>query len=158
MNIRKLIAAVSLGAFLAGATTAHAEETLFQQMGGEPKLRATIDTMVEVMLVDPRINFTFANTDLAKFKGLLYDQICELTGGPCKYTGRDMASSHEKINSTNAMFNALAEDLYIAFEKHGVPYRVQNRVMALLAPMQPDIVKKGSGPPGPPPPAPTTPQ
>jgi hemoglobin len=159
MNIRKLIATMSLGAFLVCATTAHAEETLFQQIGGEPKLRATIDTMTEIMLVDPRINFTFANTDLAKFKGLLYDQICELTGGPCKYTGRDMASSHEKINSTNAMFNALAEDLYIAFEKHGVPYRLQNRVMALLAPMQPDIVKKGSGPPGPPPPAdPATPQ
>jgi len=120
---------------------AHAEETLFQQMGGEPKLRATVDTLVEIMLEDDRINFTFAQTDLAKFKSLLYDQICELTGGPCKYTGRDMKTAHEKMNSTNAMFNALAEDLYIAFEKNGVPYRVQNKVMALLAPMQPDIVK-----------------
>jgi truncated hemoglobin YjbI len=153
MNIRKLLAAVSASAFLACAAAAHAEDTLYNQIGGEAKLRATMDTLVEVMLVDERINFTFANTDLVKFKGLLYDQICELTGGPCKYTGRDMATSHEKINSTNAMFNALAEDLYIAFEKHGVPYRLQNRVMALLAPMQPDIVKKGSGPPGPPPPA-----
>ena len=158
MTLRQLFVTASLGALLACANTVRAEETLYAQIGGEPKLRATIDTMVEVMLVDPRINFTFANTDLAKFKGLLYDQICELTGGPCKYTGRDMASSHEKINSTNGMFNALAEDLYIAFEKNGVPYRLQNRVMALLAPMQPDIVKKGSGPPGPPPPAaPATP-
>jgi hemoglobin len=137
MTLRNNLLALSL----ACAMSAHAEETLFAQIGGEPKLRATIDTMVEVMLVDKRINFTFAETDLAKFKGLLYDQICELTGGPCKYTGRDMKTSHEKINSTNEMFNALAEDLYIAFEKHGVPYRVQNKVMALLAPMQPQIVK-----------------
>jgi hemoglobin len=145
MTLRNLlgsgILAPALALALACATSAHAEETLFAQIGGEPKLRATIDTMVEVMLVDKRINFTFAETDLVKFKGLLYDQICELTGGPCKYTGRDMKTSHEKINSTNEMFNALAEDLYIAFEKHGVPYRVQNRVVALLAPMQPDIVK-----------------
>jgi truncated hemoglobin YjbI len=157
MTTRKLLAAASLAAFLACATSAHAEDTLFQQIGGEAKLRATIDTMVEVMLVDERINFTFANTDLAKFKGLLYDQICELTGGPCKYTGRDMKSSHEKINSTNGMFNALAEDLYIAFEKHGVPYHAQNKVMALLAPMQRDIVKKGSGVPQAPPAEPATP-
>jgi hemoglobin len=123
------------------AGSAQAGETLFQQIGGEPKLRATVDKLVEVMLEDERINFTFAETDLAKFKSLLYDQICELTGGPCKYTGRSMVESHQKINSTNEQFNALAEDLYIAFEAVGVPYRLQNKVMALLAPMQPDIVK-----------------
>jgi hemoglobin len=143
MILRKLLASTALAAALAGASmAASAEETLFAQIGGEAKLRATVDTLVEVMLVDERINFTFAETDLAKFKGFLYDQICELTGGPCKYTGRDMRTAHEKLNTTNEQFNALAEDLYIAFEKHGVPYRVQNRVMALLAPMQPDVIKK----------------
>jgi hemoglobin len=146
MTLRKLLVAASLGAILICATAARAEETLFAQIGGEPKLKATIDTMVEVMLKDERINFTFAQTDLAKFKTLLYEQICELTGGPCKYTGRDMVTAHDKMHSTNAMFNALAEDLYIAFDAHDVPYRLQNRVMALLAPMQPQIVKEGPAP------------
>jgi hemoglobin len=127
---------------LAGASLGHAEESLFAQIGGEPKLRATVDKLVDIMLKDERINFTFAETDLAKFKGLLYDQICELTGGPCKYTGRDMIESHKKLNTTNEQFNALAEDLYIAFDEVGVPYRLQNRVMALLAPMQPQVVNK----------------
>jgi hemoglobin len=127
---------------LAGASLAHADESLFTQIGGEPKLRATVDKLVEIMLEDERINFTFAETDLAKFKGLLYDQICELTGGPCKYTGRDMIESHKKLSTTNEQFNALAEDLYIAFDEVGVPYRLQNRVMALLAPMQPQVVDK----------------
>ena len=120
---------------------AHAGETLFEQIGGQPKLTATVDTLVEVMLADERINFAFAQTDLAKFKKLLYDQLCELTGGPCTYRGRNMFEAHKKLNTTNAQFNALAEDLYIAFEKQGVPYRVQNKVMALLAPMQPEIVR-----------------
>jgi hemoglobin len=127
---------------LLAAGAARAEDTLFVQIGGEAKLRATVDKLVEVMLKDDRINFTFAETDLNKFKGLLYDQICELTGGPCKYTGRDMKTSHEKLNTNNEQFNALAEDLYIAFDSVGVPYRVQNKVMALLAPMQRDISKK----------------
>ena len=130
-----------LATLLCAASGAQAEETLFAQIGGAAKLHATIDKLVEVMLADDRINFAFAETDLAKFNGLLYDQICELTGGPCKYTGRTMFESHKKLNSTNAQFNALAEDLYIAFDSVGVPYRVQNKVMALLAPMQPDIVK-----------------
>jgi hemoglobin len=96
---------------------------------------------------DDRINFTFANTDLKKFEQLLFEQICNLTDGGCKYTGRDMYTSHAKLNITNAQFNALAEDLYAAFDRVHVPYRLQNRVVALLAPMQKDVVKDHLVPP-----------
>ena len=136
----KLLAVAGLGMFLAGGI-ARAEDTLFAQIGGGAKLKATVDTLVDVMFADERINFAFAQTDLAKFKKLLYDQLCELTDGPCTYKGRSMFEAHKKLDATNAQFNALAEDLYIAFERQGVPYRVQNKVMALLAPMQPEIVK-----------------
>jgi hemoglobin len=142
MNIRNLSRSLLVVTLLLGGGLAQAEESLYAQIGGEPKLRAAVDKLVEIMLVDERINFTFAETDLAKFKGLLYDQICELAGGPCKYTGRDMIESHKKLNTTNEQFNALAEDLYKAFDSVGVPYRLQNRVMALLAPMQPQVVDK----------------
>ncbi len=137
----KFLAITGLVASFAIAGGARAGGTLFEQIGGQPKLTATVDSLVEVMLADDRINFAFAQTDLAKFRKLLYDQLCELTGGPCTYRGRNMFEAHKKLNATNAQFNALAEDLYIAFDKQGVPYRLQNRVMALLAPMQPDIVK-----------------
>jgi hemoglobin len=139
MRFTKLFAIAVFGVtFAAGA---RAEETLFAQIGGEAKLTATVDTLVDVMLADDRINFAFAETDLSKFKKLLYDQLCEITNGPCVYRGRSMFEAHKKLDTTNAQFNALAEDLYIAFEKQGIPYRVQNRVMALLAPMQTEVVK-----------------
>lgn len=125
---------------------ARAEESLFEQIGGETRLTATVESLVEVMLADDRINFAFAQTDLARFKKLLYDQLCEITGGPCTYRGRNMFEAHKKLNTTNAQFNALAEDLYIAFERQGVPYRLQNRVMALLAPMQPAVVGEETAP------------
>ena len=113
----------------------------------EEALRPTISRLYRV-LADERINFTFADTDLDKFKKLLYEQICELTRGPCKYTGRDMYEAHRKLNIDNGHFNALAEDLYIAFDRVHVPYRVQNKVIALLAPMQRDVVKPGFVAPG----------
>lgn len=131
-------AVLLLGSFGASAQG----QTLYEQIGGEPVLRATVEELMLIMESDPRINFTFAETDIPKFKQLLFEQLCNLTGGPCKYTGRTMKESHEKLKSTNAMFNALAEDLYIAFDRVGVPYRVQNKVMAMLAPMQRDIVKR----------------
>jgi len=130
--------------FTLACTVAHAGPTLFERIGGEAKLRAVVDDFMVVMESDDRINFTFAETDLAKFKQLLFEQICALTQGPCRYTGRDMRTAHAKLNIDDAMFNALAEDLYVAFERQHVPYRLQNKVVALLAPMQRDVVKPRS--------------
>jgi hemoglobin len=130
------------------AMSAHASPTLFERIGGEAKLRATAEEFTNVILEDDRINFTFADSDMSKFKKLIFEQLCEITQGPCKYTGRDMYEAHKKLNLNNAQFNALAEDLYIALDRVHVPYRVQNRLMALLAPMQRDVVKPGFVAPG----------
>ena len=122
--------------------SANAEERLFVRLGGEAKLKAAVDELIDVILADERINFAFAETDLPKFKHLLYTQLCELAAGPCIYDGRDMRSAHAKLPLTNAHFNALTEDLYIAFDRVGVSYPTQNELIALLAPMQRDVVVK----------------
>ena len=144
-SIARIACHLLLSCLIAGTAQA---QTLYEQMGGEAKMRAIAEEFTNVLLADPRVNFTFANTDLAKFKQLIFEQFCNLTGGPCQYTGRSMKESHEKLNVTNAQFNALAEDLYIAFERVHVPYRLQNKLMVLLAPMQRDVVKEHpTGPP-----------
>jgi hemoglobin len=142
MRIGMMLILMSAGA------VAHAGPTLYERIGGEAKLKATVDEFSNIVLADDRINFTFADADMNKFKRLLYEQICALAQGPCKYTGRDMHESHKKLNINNAQFNALAEDLYIAFDRVHVPYRVQNKVIELLAPMQRDVVKPGFVAPG----------
>jgi hemoglobin len=115
--------------------------SLFDAMGGASVLHAAVDKFTDIVIADPRINFTFAETDLAKFKKLLYEQFCQLSDGPCTYTGRDMRTAHQKLLINTAEFDALAEDLYIALGNSGVPYRLQNKLMAKLAPMKRDIVK-----------------
>jgi hemoglobin len=133
-----LIAALAL----AGALVAPAKaSSLFDDMGGASVLHAAVDKFTDIVEADPRINFTFAETDLDKFKKLLYEQLCNLSGGPCTYTGRDMRTAHQKLMINTAEFNALAEDLYLALGRCGVPYRLQNKLMAKLAPMKRDIVK-----------------
>ena len=141
MRTNKIIGAVLATALLSLAATTQAEPTLYEQIGGEPVLRKTVEEFVVIMEKDDRINFAFGNTDITKFKQLLFEQMCNITGGPCPYTGRTMKESHEKLAIDNTMFNALAEDVYLAFDRAGVPYRLQNKVMAIFAPMQRDIVK-----------------
>jgi hemoglobin len=141
MRTNTTIGALLATALLTLTGAAQAEPTLYEQIGGEPVLRKTVEEFAVIMEKDDRINFAFGNTDITKFKQLLFEQMCNITGGPCKYTGRTMQESHEKLAVNNVMFNALAEDVYIAFDRAGVPYRLQNKVMAIFAPMQRDIVK-----------------
>ena len=141
---RRLLGCLGLAAALAAGSAALAgpgAPTLFESIGGEAKLRAAMHEFVLIIESDDRINFTFANTDLKKFEQLLYEQFCNLSQGGCRYTGRDMYTAHAKLNINNAEFNALTEDLYEAFDRVHVPYRLQNRMVAMLAPMEHDVVK-----------------
>ena len=140
MEIRRVLILASLIASCF-ATRAYAT-TLFEEIGGEPKLKAVVEELTVIVLEDERINFAFAGTDLARFKHLLYTQLCELAAGPCIYDGRSMSEAHSTLSITTAQFNALAEDLYKAFDRVGVGYRTQNKMMALLVPMQKDVVKR----------------
>jgi hemoglobin len=133
---------VAVPSLLLMGSMARADKTLYEAMGGETVLRSAVAHFADNVVADDRINFTFAEANMDKFRQLLFEQFCNLSGGPCKYTGRDMRSSHVKLHINNAEFNALAEDLYIGLSQAGVPYRLQNRLMALLAPMQHEIVTK----------------
>ena len=137
-----LVRLATVSALVLMSAGARAEKTLYESMGGESVLRTAVDHFADNVQTDNRINFTFAEADILKFKRLIFEQLCNLSGGPCKYTGRDMRTAHAKLSINNAEFNALAEDLYLALDQAGVPYRLQNKLMALLAPMQHQIVTR----------------
>jgi hemoglobin len=137
---RSLPSLCAIAVLASFAPVVHAD-TLFEQIGGEPVLKSAVDEFAKIILDDSRINFVFAGTDMDIFKSRLYSQLCELSAGGCQYSGRDMHKAHAALDITNAQFNALTEDLYKAMNRAGVRYRVQNKLVALLAPMQKDIVK-----------------
>lgn len=125
-----------------GATAARAEDTLYQDMGGVDALKKIAVDTADNFIADPRIKETFDNTNMDRFKILLGDQFCNVAGGPCQYTGRNMYETHKGLHLTNMDFNAVVEDLQKAMDENGVPFATQNRFLARLAPMQHDIVTK----------------
>jgi hemoglobin len=121
-----------------GATTA--TPSLYQRLGGKPAITAVVDDFVANVAADSRINERFANTNIPRLKNMLVEQICEATGGPCKYTGRDMKSAHRGMKITDAEFNALVEDLVKSLDKFKVPAKEKGELLAALGGMKPDIV------------------
>ncbi len=105
--------------------SAHAGDTaggksLYDRLGGKAAITAVVDTFVGNVGGDKRINGYFAGTDLGKLKMHLVDQICEASGGPCKYTGRTMKQTHTGMGVHDAAFGALVEDLVAALDLHKV--------------------------------------
>ena len=135
----KLLASALLALACASAV---ADDSTYQGLGGKEGIHRIVATFVPLILADPRIKESFADSDLKRLAAKLEEQFCVLSGGPCVYKGKDMVEIHDGLNITNAQFNALTEDLQIAMERSGIATRVQNKLVATLAPMQRQIVTK----------------
>lgn len=108
--------------------------------GGEAGLVALADDLVDRLVVDPRTAVFFETTDNDLVRKHLADQFCVILDGDCTYTGRDMATSHAGMGIRHSDFNVLVEILQDAMDARGIPFRAQNRLLAVLAPMHRDII------------------
>jgi hemoglobin len=68
------------------------------------------------------------------------EQVCEATGGPCRYTGRDMRAAHAGMRITDAEFDALVEDPVRSLDKLRVPTAEQRALLGLLGGLRPQVV------------------
>jgi len=119
------------------------ERSLYQRLGGREGIALVVDDFVAFLVADPRVNARFKNlqpADVAKLKSNAADQVCDATGGPCAYLGRDMKTAHKGMNITEAEWNATVEDLVKALDKNKVPEKEKRELLGLLGPMKSDIV------------------
>lgn len=124
----------------APAAPAADNRSLFERLGGLPAITAVVDDFVNTTGADTRINMFFVNTDVPKLKQAMVDQICEGTGGPCKYTGKSMEESHRNMKVTTQDFEVFMEDLEKTLDKFKVPAREKGEVLAAFRSMQKDVV------------------
>ena len=117
-------------------------KSLYDRLGGKVAITAVVETFVGNVGEDARINGFFASTDLTKLKMHLVNQICEASGGPCKYTGRTMKQTHAGMGVHDAAFGALVEDLVAALDHHKVGKTEKDELLGVLGPMKSDIVEK----------------
>ena len=116
-------------------------KSLFERLGGGGAITAVVDDFVARCAGDSRINAKFARTDIPRLRSMLIDQVSEASGGPAKYTGRDMKTTHDGMKVTTGEFNALVEDLVATLNKFGVGKAEQDELLGILGPLKSDIVE-----------------
>ena len=120
--------------------TAAKNDQLYQAFGEKAGLVALMDDFMVRLLADPRTEPHFKPANQQRVKEQLVEQFCELGGGPCVYKGADMKSSHANLEIKKSDFHALVEVLQLSMDAKGIPFRRQNEMLALLAPMHRDII------------------
>ncbi|MBH0186044.1 MAG: group 1 truncated hemoglobin [Nitrospira sp.] len=115
--------------------------SLYERLGGTGPITAVVGKFVSIVGADTRINGYFAKADLPKLKRQLVDQVCQASGGPCTYDGKDMKTTHKGMKITGAAFNALVEDLILALDTFNVPEQEKGELLSVLGPMKSDIVE-----------------
>lgn len=83
----------------APAKVVHAPPALYDRIGGRDAIMAIVDAL----LARPGSVHGLAARDP------LIDQLCELSGGPCKYTGKPMRDAHDAV--TEARFATFLADI-----------------------------------------------
>jgi hemoglobin len=134
---------IALLGLAACATTGDPPPTLYKQLGGREGIALVVGDFVTNMAADSRVNARFKDMkgpEIEKLKSNLSDQICDATGGPCSYVGRDMKTTHKGMKITDAEWNATVENLVKALDKHKVDPKAKSELLGLLGPMKADIV------------------
>ena len=135
-----LIGALNL---VACATTADQGPSLYKRLNGREGIALVVGDFVTNMAADSRVNARFKDMkgpQIEKLKSNLADQICDATGGPCSYLGRDMKTAHKGMKISEAEWNATVENLVKALDKNNVGAQSKSELLGALAPMKADIV------------------
>ncbi len=115
--------------------------SLFDRLGGKAAITAVVADFRKRVEKDARINAKFARSDLPRLEAMLLDQVGEATGGPLRYTGRNMREAHQGMGVTTGEFNALVEDLVATLNGFKVPKAEQDELLGILGPLKTEIVE-----------------
>jgi hemoglobin len=146
------LSAAAVVVSLAGAAVGQDKpKPLYDRLGGVYPIAAVVDDFIERLLVNetlnanPAIEEARARVPKAGLKFQVVALVCEATGGPCKYTGRSMKESHQKLNITEGQWQAMIVDFRKTLDKFKVPAREQDELIAIVASTKKDIVQPATG-------------
>jgi hemoglobin len=136
-------------AVAAGCCDARAADTLYLRLGGDEGVTAIADTLIDRVVGDPLLGPSFRGSNLNRIKRLLAEQICDLSGGPCHYSGDSMKEVHAGHHITQAQFYRMVEVLKAVLKDRGTSVGATNELLRLLAPTKRDVVEPPEGKGGP---------
>ena len=119
-------------------------KTLYERLGGYNAISAVATDLVSRLRRDPLLGRFWAHRGEDGIKRelqLLIDFLCESTGGPLYYRGRNMPQTHKGMRISEADWDAFFGHAGATLAKFEVPEAEQLEVAAFVQGLKKDIVE-----------------
>ncbi|MGQ7868764.1 group I truncated hemoglobin [Sunxiuqinia sp. sy24] len=112
-------------------------KSLFERLGGTEGITQIVDDAVEAHMHNPAISARFrpyleTPGKLDEIKNHSVHFFSEGSGGPVKYSGRDMSTTHRGMNISPAEYMHTMDDIVDVLKKHKIDEETQKDVLSIL--------------------------
>jgi hemoglobin len=99
--------------------------SLYETVGGEPRVRAILEALYERIFADPMIGFLFAGKDRRHIVEQQVAFTCRFLGGPQRYEGKPLPEAHASLPLLPGHFDRRHFLLARTLDEQGTPDEVK---------------------------------
>ena len=122
------------------------EKSLYERLGGVKPISLVVDDFIDrlvandILNANPMIKAGRENSPDAYLKFQVTNLVCQVTGGPCVYTGLGMKESHKHMNITEEEWQVMRDEFKKTLDKFSVPEKEQKELFDIVESTKKDIV------------------
>lgn len=147
-TIAAVLAVVCSSAAVAGesATPGVVQKPLYDRLGGLVGITQVTDDFIDRLVkngtlnANPAIDAGRKRSPAPYLKFHVSALICEVTGGPCRYTGRGMKESHAHLHITEKEWSVMVAEFKKSLARFKVPVTEQQELFDIVGKTKGDIV------------------
>ncbi|AXK39902.1 group I truncated hemoglobin [Crenobacter cavernae] len=131
---------------VASAQQPEAQKLLYDRLGGLKGITVVVDDFINRLVSNktlnknPAINAGRKSAPAPYLKFQVSQLVCEVSGGPCKYTGKTMKESHAHLNISEKEWDVMVKDFKKSLDKDKVPAVEQKELFDIVGKTKADIV------------------
>jgi len=128
------------------AQQAGAQASLYDRLGGLRGITVVVDDFIDRLVANKILNSNPAIAAGRKrspppyLKFQVAQMVCEVSGGPCKYTGLPMKEAHAHLNISEREWDVMAKEFKKSLDKFKVPAAEQKELFDIVGKTKADIV------------------
>lgn len=121
------------------------KQSLYERIGGDSAVRATVVRMYEKILSDEELAPFFENIDVERLRLSQAAFVTYAFGGTTQYTGRSLRTAHRSAVSqglTDRHFDLVALHLKDSMQELGVPANLIQEALAIVSSTRTDVLNQ----------------
>jgi hemoglobin len=120
--------------------------SLYDRLGGLAPISVVVSDFIDALVPDavlnanPAIDAARKRVPAPYLKYHVTAMVCQATGGPCQYHGREMKESHSHLNITEQEWDRMVTLFKEVLAKHKVPKKETQELLDIISSTKADIV------------------